>query len=233
MVCRALHETRTIPLWETTCAMIARDYRQSTVSLLGGFSAFDHVPVEQATDRDDYQSCHDKLYSVFDRNNGTEAEWFIIADDDTWLHLPNLAALLNGLPLNRPLIAGLVGDARVPDGPKVAHAHGGAGILINAAAFQVLKLSPVARPIHPAHSDVSLAMWVRNHNASGGVPIEWAFIHDMHGPDQPLQSINFHAAISVHVKDRASFAALYERAGLPSCPPLQDVVARFLYLCDK
>jgi hypothetical protein len=213
MVCRALHEARTIPLWETTCAMIARDYRENTVSLLGGFAAFDHVPVEQVTDQDDYQSCHDKLYSIFERNNGTEADWFIIADDDTWLHLPNLAALLDGLPGDRPLIAGLVCDARVPDRPDIAHAHGGAGILINAAAFQVLKALPVARPIHPAHSDVSLAMWVRDQNAIEA-PVDWAFIHDMHGPDRPFESIDFHAAISVHVKDRASFAALYERAVL-------------------
>jgi hypothetical protein len=214
MICRAFHESRTIPLWETTCSMIARDYRESSVSLLGGFAAFDHIPVEQVTDRDDYQSCHDKLYSVFDRNNGNEADWLIVADDDTWLHLPNLANLLGGLPGDRPLIAGLVCDARVPDGPDIAHAHGGAGILINAAAFQVLKASPVARPIHPAHSDVSLAMWVRDQNATGVAAIQWAFIHEMHGPEYPLEFIDFRSAISVHVKDRALFPALYGSAGL-------------------
>jgi hypothetical protein len=212
LVCRAMHDSRTRPLWQTTCAMLARDWPTTTVSLLGGFDPFDDVPVTRVSDADDYDSCHDKLFSIFDRTSN--ADWHIVADDDTWFNIANLALLLPGLPCHTPLICGMVCPARIPDAPPLPHAHGGAGILINASAFRALSYSPAPRPRHPKHSDVSLALWVEAHNSTGGPQIGWAHIVGMHGPDDPLDRIDPAEAISIHTKDRASFADLYARAGL-------------------
>lgn len=213
MVCRAYHKTRTRPLWETTCAMLARDPGH-TVALLGGFDAFDDVPVARVCDTDDYQSCHDKVFAAFDRNTGEEADWFVLADDDTWLHPTNLMIFLRGFPQEPPTICGLLSLVPAPDGREVMHAHGGTGIFLNAAAMRALTKSPAPRVRHTKHSDISLALWVDAHNDAHAPFIEWAPVSGLHPEGTPLDRINLAKAVAVHVKDRAAFADLYARAGL-------------------
>jgi glycosyltransferase involved in cell wall biosynthesis len=213
MVCRAYHEKRTRPLWETTCAMLARDPGH-TVTLLGGFDAFDDVPVVRACDADGYQSCHDKVFAVFDRNTGDEADWFVLADDDTWLHPPNLLRMLRDLPQQAPTIFGLLGSVCGPDGREVMHAHGGTGIFLNAAAMRALVRSPAPRVRHTKHSDVSLALWADAHNDSHAPLIEFAPAPGLQPEATPLGRVRLSEAVSIHTKDRASFADLYAAAGL-------------------
>lgn len=200
IVCRAYHQRRTVPLWQTTCAMIARDYPQWSVALLGGFDAFDEVPVIRVSESDDYQSCHDKTFAALDRQQASDADWFVIADDDTWFNLANLGALLPLLPSDFPVICGNVSQAhKLP----ILHAHGGSGILINSLALTALA-SIAVRPRHSLHSDISLAMCA----AAAPVEIQWAQVDAMHGPDEPLSAIKPMESVSIHVKDRISFADL-------------------------
>ena len=126
------------------------------------------------------------------------------------------ARLLYLLPRDRPAIFGHVGFASCHNRPPVRHAHGGTGIVINRLAFSALVSCGIPRPLHHRHSDVSLALWVDALNSQCGVkrPIEWAHLHDMHLADEPFDSFDIREAVSVHVKDRESFARLYERIGV-------------------
>jgi hypothetical protein len=203
LVCRALHQSRTRPLWETTCAMLARDYPDCTVTLLGGFDPVDEIPVVRVCDSDNYDSCHDKVWSVLERNTGDEADWFIIADDDTWFNLPNLAAILATLPQEEAVICGCVGPAIIPDQASITHAHGGCGIILSPAALRALRAVPHPWPRHKTHSDVSLAL------LAGMAAIRWCHIVNMHDHNTPIERIDLSDTVSVHVKDRVSFSGLY------------------------
>lgn len=178
--------------------------------MLAGFDPIDEIPITRASETDDYQSCHDKVFHVLEHNDGSEADWFIIADDDTWLHPANLYAMLSALPVNEPVLAGQVCPARMDGGrPDILHAHGGAGMILSAAALRSLRAVTRPWPRHSRFSDVSLAML-----ATQTPDVRCCFIHNMHGPDVPLCDIDPREAISIHVKDRASFADLYSAAGL-------------------
>lgn len=203
LVCRALHESRTRQLWDTTCAMLKREHPDCSVTLLGGFDPVDEIPVVRVCDSDDYDSCHDKVWSVLQRNKGNEAEWFIIADDDTWFNLPNLASILAVLPQQEAVICGHIGPA--PVGNKVIlHAHGGCGIIVSALALRALRSVSMPWPRHTMFSDVSLAM------LADIASIRWCSIVNMHGPGTPIDKIDLRDTVSVHVKDRVSFSRLYE-----------------------
>ena len=203
IVCRALHESRTRQLWDTTCAMLKRDHPDCSVTLLGGFDAVDEIPVVRVCDSDDYDSCHDKVWSVLQRNTGDEAEWFIIADDDTWFNLPNLASILAVLPQKEAVICGHIGPA--PVGNKVIlHAHGGCGIIVSALALRALRSVSMPWPRHTMFSDVTLAM------LADIASIRWCSIVNMHDHSAPIDGIDLSVTVSVHVKDRVSFSRLYE-----------------------
>ena len=202
LVCRALHQSRTRPLWGTTCATLARDYPDCTVTLLGGFDPVDEIPVVRVCDSDNYDSCHDKVWSVLERNTGDEADWFIIADDDTWFNLPNLAAILAALPQEEAVICGCICPAIFPDKQAVLHAHGGCGIILSPAALRALRSVPRPWPRHKTHSDVSLAL------LAGMAAIRWCHIVNMHDPNTAIDEIDLGDTVSVHVKDRVSFCRL-------------------------
>ena len=203
LVCRALHESRTRQLWDTTCAMLRLEHPDCSVTLLGGFDPVDEIPVVRVCDSDDYDSCHDKVWSVLQRNTGEEAEWFIIADDDTWFNLPNLASILAVLPQQEAVICGHIGPA--PVGNRVIlHAHGGCGIIVSALALRALRSVSMPWPRHTMFSDVSLAM------LADMAAIRWCSIVNMHGPGAPIDKIDLRDTVSVHVKDRVSFSRLYE-----------------------
>lgn len=203
LVCRAYHQRRTVPLWQTTCAQITRDYPLSSFALLSGFDPCDDVPLTRVCDTDDYQSCHDKTFAVFDRCQAHDADWLVIADDDTWFNLANLHALLFCLPTDEPIILGNTSPS------PMLHAHGGSGILINSRAYAALA-AILSRPRHTMHSDLSLALCV----AACPAPIRWAHVEGMHGPDDPLSEIKPAEAISIHTKDRIPFRDLYAALGL-------------------
>ena len=203
LVCRALHQSRTRPLWETTCAILKREHPDCSVTLLGGFDPVDEIPVVRVCDSDDYDSCHDKVWSVLQRNTGDEAEWFIIADDDTWFNLPNLASILAVLPQQQAVICGHIGPT--PVGNKVIlRAHGGCGIIVSALALRALRSVSMPWPRHTRFSDVSLAM------LADIASIRWCSIVNMHGPGAPIDKIDLSDTVSIHVKDRVSFNRLYE-----------------------
>lgn len=202
LVCRALHESRTRQLWDTTCAMLTRDYPECSVTLLGGFDPVDEIPVVRVCESDDYDSCHDKVWSVLQRNTGEEAEWFIIADDDTWFNLPNLEAILSVLPQQEAVICGHLGPAPVENG-VILHAHGGCGIILSALALQALRSVPMPWPRHTKFSDVSLAMLAEM------AAIRWCSILNMHDHSAPIDGIDLSDTVSVHVKDRVGFSSLY------------------------
>jgi hypothetical protein len=203
IVCRALHESRTRQLWDTTCAMLARDYPDCSVTLLGGFDPVDEIPVVRVCDSDNYDSCHDKLWSVLEGNTGEEADWFIIADDDTWFNLPNLATILATLPQEESVICGCISPARLPERQDAPHAHGGCGIIISPAALRALRSVLRPWPRHKTHSDVSLAL------LAGMASIRWCHIVNMHDPNTAIDGIDLRDTVSVHVKDRVSFSGLY------------------------
>jgi hypothetical protein len=183
--------------------MLKRDHPDCSVTLLGGFDPVDEIPVVRVCDSDDYDSCHDKVWSVLQRNTGDEADWFIIADDDTWFNLPNLASILAVLPQQEAVICGHIGPALV--GNKVIlHAHGGCGIIVSALALRALRSVSMPWPRHTMFSDVSLAM------LADIASIRWCSIVNMRGPAAPIEGIDLSDTVSVHVKDRVSFSSLYE-----------------------
>lgn len=198
-----MHESRTRQLWDTTCAMLARDYPKCTVTLLGGFDPVDEIPVKRVCERDDYQSCHDKTWAALNGNTGEEADWFIIADDDTWFNLPNLARMIEALPQEQAVICGAIEPTRLQDQSQILHAHGGCGILISAAALQSLLAVAQPWPRHDMHSDVSLAMLAKQ------ASVCWCHLEDMIGPHDAFDMDALNTAVSVHVKDRISFYELY------------------------
>lgn len=203
IVCRALHESRTRQLWDTTCAMLARDYPECSVTLLGGFEPVDEIPIVRVCNSDNYDSCHEKVWSALERNTGEEADWFIIADDDTWFNLPNLAEILEALPQQEAVICGRVSLTKTADHSEIPHAHGGCGIIISPAAMRAMRGVPRPWPRDGRHSDVSLAMLART------AGIRWCHIADTIGPYDSFDASDLRGVVSVHVKDRASFSQLY------------------------
>ena len=70
-------------------------------------------------------------------------DWYIMVDDDTWVNLPNLAALLAPLNASEPLYLGnpYVLSGRGCAGLRlgaVLFAHGGSGIILSRAAVELL-----------------------------------------------------------------------------------------------
>jgi hypothetical protein len=66
-----------------------------------------------------------------------------------------------------------------------------------------MRAVPRPWPRDGRHSDISLAMLART------AGIRWCHIEDMIGPHDSFNTGNLKGAVSVHVKDRASFSQLY------------------------
>lgn len=129
MVCEALHEERTKPLYNTVIRRI-KDCGDNSY-LLGGFEAIDELPVIKVCDLDDYNSCVEKIESIF-KKDWNDADWHIICDDDTFIHTENLNSFINKLSKDNLRIY-----CSQLCKPRNA-IFGGAGILMNDKTFKLI-----------------------------------------------------------------------------------------------
>lgn len=130
MVCEALHEERTKPLYNTVIRRIKEC--GDNFYLLGGFDAIDEIPVIKVCDFDDYNSCVEKIESIFNQD-WNDADWHIICDDDTFIHTENLNSFISRLSVDnlRVYCSQLYKDS--------VGIFGGAGILMNDKTFKLIQ----------------------------------------------------------------------------------------------
>ena len=129
MVCEALHEERTKPLYNTVIRRIKEC--GDNFYLLGGFDAIDEIPVIKVCDFDDYNSCVEKIESIFNQD-WNDGDWHIICDDDTFIHTENLNSFINKLSKDNLRIY-----CSQLCHPRKA-IFGGGGILMNDKTFKLI-----------------------------------------------------------------------------------------------
>ena len=207
MVCKDLHERRTIPLYNLIISDI--NNTSSDAFLIGGFEQFDNIPITKVCDTDDYLSCITKTYEIFNIHDGKQYDWYFIGDDDTFINLQNLNNFISKLPADGLAVYGHIGGA-AGFSSSFLHAHGGAGILMNRHTFYCLKnfIDKGNRISHHLHSDVSLAMCIDKYNNVSKNKITFIDVPEMHGPNVNIDDINLKSVITIHVKDRVEFKQL-------------------------
>ena len=129
MVCESLHEERTKPLYNTVIRRIKEC--GDNFYLLGGFDAIDEIPVTKVCDFDDYNSCVEKIESIF-KEDWNDADWHIICDDDTFIHTENLNSFISKLSKDNLRIY----CSQLCE-PRNA-IFGGGGILMNDKTFKLI-----------------------------------------------------------------------------------------------
>lgn len=153
MVCEALHEERTKPLYNTVIRRI-KDCGDNYY-LLGGFEAIDKLPVIKVCDLDDYHSCVEKIESIF-KKDWNDADWHIICDDDTFIHTDNLNSFISRLPEdNLRIYCSQLCEESVG-------IFGGAGILMNDKTFKLIQKFVIENGwkenrYFQSHSDIALS----------------------------------------------------------------------------
>jgi len=153
MVCEALHEERTKPLYNTVIRRIKEC--GDNFYLLGGFDAIDEIPVIKVCDFDDYNSCVEKIESIFNQD-WNDADWHIICDDDTFIHTENLNSFINKLSKDNLRIY-----CSQLCHPRKA-IFGGAGILMNDKTFKLIQKFVIENGWKEnrhfqSHSDIALS----------------------------------------------------------------------------
>ena len=153
MVCESLHEERTKPLYNTVIRRIKEC--GDNFYLLGGFDAIDEIPVTKVCDFDDYNSCVEKIESIF-KEDWNDADWHIICDDDTFIHTENLNSFISKLSKDNLTIY----CSQLCEPRKAI--FGGGGILMNDKTFKLIQKFVIENGWKEnrhfqSHSDIALS----------------------------------------------------------------------------
>jgi len=191
MVCKSLHERRTKPLFNTVVKRIRAEGNDAF--LLSGFDSFDEVDVINVSRTDDYLSCIQKLKSVFIRDWSEDYDWYFFADDDTFIHTPNLKNFLAAKSTtDRVIYSGCENNL-----------FGGSGMILNRETYK--SLSKFIRRghwrDHNIHSDQSLLLTIKRFNIDNREnKIKFAWSNDMRCWSN-MKGFDFDSGvISVHFK---------------------------------
>lgn len=100
-----------------------------------------------------YEDLWGKVVDGFLQLNASAADWFLKADDDTFLIYPNLLNLLEHLDPSEPLYLGLPLVYRPEEGLEITYMSGGSGYLLSSAALTRLQAAhAVAHCRYPGHT---------------------------------------------------------------------------------
>lgn len=215
LVCKAYHESRTLPLVDYLDRNMTKHFPSSKYWLLG---AENTDLVTKVTETDDYISAIDKTLGVFQLHDGEEYDWYFIGDDDTFINFQNMRRLVGMLDHNEKCVYGYACPADADDMGLIVHAHGGSGILMSSSAFLAIKsFMDEANTMgifrrHSKHGDVTIAMNIAVRNAMlPHDPIKTVNVQNMVSPHVPIDHVNVKNAVCIHTKDRVSFGELERR----------------------
>lgn len=96
-----------------------------------------------------YEDLYGKVVDGFLRLNTSAADWFLKADDDTFLIYPHLLKLLAPLDPSEPLYLGLPLIYRPEGGEEITYMSGGAGYVLSRAALA--RMQAATAPTHCRH----------------------------------------------------------------------------------
>tara|TARA_B100000902_G_C27305755_1_gene915367 strand:+ start:216 stop:920 length:705 start_codon:yes stop_codon:yes gene_type:complete len=209
MVCEALHEKRTKPLYNSVIKRI-KDCGDNFY-LLGGFKSIDKLPIIKVCDFDDYDSCVEKIESIFKRD-WDDADWHIICDDDTFIHTDNLKSFTSRLSKdNLRIYCSQLYENSVG-------IFGGAGILMNNKTFKLIHKYVIENGwkenrSFQSHSDIALSQICYRLNRKlkaankdndkiyiSNPKTMYSFNHDTMQKDQKLINVK-KDLITAHIKD--------------------------------
>ena len=214
MVCRLYHDKRTRSLWEVVCKRLVK--KGWDCLLFGGFEQMDEIPIIKICERDDYLSNKDKTFGILRYYGNLDYDWYFIGDDDTFINVDNMERLVASLGGGELGLYGCVDWTS--DEPKILHAHGGAGYLMNRETLLELMgyVGRVGFVEHELYGDVSLARTIycynREKEREGKDCMKFSRVGDMFNPWVDLKYIDISKCITIHVKDRVSFLELEKRA---------------------
>ncbi|XP_045114826.1 glycoprotein-N-acetylgalactosamine 3-beta-galactosyltransferase 1-like [Portunus trituberculatus] len=107
-----------------------------------------------------YEDLWGKVVDGFLQLNASAADWFLKADDDTFLIYPNLLNLLEHLDPSEALYLGLPLIYRPEEGEEITYMSGGAGYVLSRAALTRLQaardLAYCRYPGHTRYEDVNM-----------------------------------------------------------------------------
>ncbi|MEI6278312.1 MAG: hypothetical protein WCQ16_02870 [Verrucomicrobiae bacterium] len=104
---------------------------------------------------DSYNSAIDKTMAAV--NDPCDADWLIIADDDSYFFVSRLEAFLAKLNPRARIAAGYKKTFSVdPASPAIPILHGGPGMILSRPTLRAIQGKPWAR--HEINSDVTLSM---------------------------------------------------------------------------
>ncbi|CAL4094258.1 unnamed protein product, partial [Meganyctiphanes norvegica] len=112
-----------------------------------------------------YEALWGKIVEGFKSSSSNAAEWFLKADDDTFVIHKNLMEMLAEFDPNKPLYIGLPLRYTFKDGRKVEYMSGGSGYVLSREALQRLQdssdsLCSVERSL-TAYEDVNMGVCMK------------------------------------------------------------------------
>jgi hypothetical protein len=174
---------------------------------MGGFDAISDIPILKASQKDDYASCVEKVYQMFQFHKNSNFDWYFIGDDDTYVNVPEFVKLVETLSKDNLEVHGSKMGGKSKELGLFRVIYGGTGIYMNSRTFKTIGSFINKNDFNESKfSDVQLALAIAYYNRQNKEKIRFTN-HKYHYRQSEYDSENFdpQKLVTCHLKDKFTF----------------------------